>query len=108
MDIRPNVRALAAPTEEGFRRNRRGRSGTGWDGSRFVIHGSTTATAVGWEMAAAVTVVVGDFFLFLTFFKTIFKSNTVFFFKTNTFGRTYCHGAPKSLCRTMHGGAAGG
>ena len=32
----------------------------------------------------------------------------VFFSKTNTFGRVYCHGAVKRLCRAMHGGAAGG
>jgi hypothetical protein len=30
-----------------------------------------------------------------------------FFFKTNTFGRAYSHGAAKSRCRAMHGGVAG-
>jgi len=31
-----------------------------------------------------------------------------FFFKTNTFDSAYCHGAAKSLCHAMHGGAMDG
>ena len=51
--------------------------------------------------------VVGIFFLFLTLFK-LFSNMTLFFFKTNTFSRAYCHGTAKCLCRAMHGGVAGG
>jgi len=31
----------------------------------------------------------------------------IYFFKTNTFGRAYLHGAAKSRCRAMHGGVVG-
>jgi len=50
------------------------------------------------------------FFLFLTLFFKLFLKLTLFIFfkKTNTFGRACLHGAANSLCRAMHGGAAGG
>ena len=38
---------------------------------------------------------------FLTFFKTISKSDVIFFFKTNTFGRVYSYGAAKSTPRSF-------
>ena len=48
------------------------------------------------------------FFIFNTFFKLISNQILfVFFFKTNIFGRAYCHGMVKRLCRVMDGGAAG-
>ena len=34
-------------------------------------------------------------------------SNFDFFFKTNTFGHAYSHGAAKSRYHAMHGGAPG-
>ena len=47
-------------------------------------------------------------FIFNTFCKLILNLTLFFSFKTNTFGRAYCHGAAKRLCRAMHGDAAGG
>ena len=47
-------------------------------------------------------------FFILTFLK-LFLNLTLFilFFKSNTFGRAYSHGAANSSCRAMHEGAAG-
>ena len=51
----------------------------------------------------------GFFFIFNTFYKLILNLTLFyFFFKTNTFGRAYCHSAVKRLCRIMYGGAVGG
>jgi len=47
------------------------------------------------------------FFLILTFFNIILNL-TLSVFLTNTFGRAYCPGAAKCLCRAMYGGAAEG
>ena len=47
------------------------------------------------------------FFNFNTFWKLILNLTLSVFFKTNTFGRAYCHGAAKCLCRAMHGSAVG-
>ena len=46
------------------------------------------------------------FFNFNPFLNIILNLTLSFFFKTNTFGRVYCHGTAKCLCRAMHGGAA--
>ena len=64
----------------------------------------------GMNMVLESSVADSDFFfIFNTFCKLILNLTLFnFFFKTNTFGRAYCHGAAKSLCRAMHGGAAGG
>ena len=48
------------------------------------------------------------FFIFNTFLK-LFSNMTLFIFfsKTNTFGCAYSHGAVKSRCHAMYGGAVG-
>jgi hypothetical protein len=48
------------------------------------------------------------FFLFLAFFKTIFKFNTKFYFifKSNLFGCATMHDGGVALCRVIYGGAA--
>ena len=49
------------------------------------------------------------FFNFNIFLKLILNlTRSGFFKKTNTFGRSYCPGAAKCLCRAMHGGAVEG
>jgi len=46
-----------------------------------------------------------NFFISNTFLK-IFPNLTLYFFKSNTFGRVYCPSAAKQRCHAMHGGAA--
>ena len=50
----------------------------------------------------------GLFFFISNTFLKLFPNLTLYFFifKSNTFGRAYCHDAAKQRCRTMHGGAA--
>ena len=66
------------------------------------------------EMLAALPCMAsvwGIFFNFNPFLNIILNLTLSFFFKTNTFGRAYCPGAAKCLCRAMgwHGeGRPGG
>ena len=68
--------------------------------TEFILPKSKTLVLPQWHA-------VLEFFLFLTFFWNYFQIWHCFFFKTNIFGRAYSHGAAKSHCYAMHGGAVG-